>query len=87
MSFKLDIVNTTVDFPVFLSHSADNVTGSFTTITSAATAPFSKYQILSPFPAPTSHRILTGKYNVAKVLGYQMNIDDDLSALTTANPA
>lgn len=43
MSFKLDIVNTTVDFPVFFSHSADNVTGSFTTITSAATAPFSKY--------------------------------------------
>lgn len=67
---RLDIVNTSIDFPVFFSYSADNVTGSFTTMTAAATAPFSKYTVLSAFPAPTSHRTLSGRYNIAKVLGY-----------------
>lgn len=87
VKFKLDIVNTTIDFPVFFGYSADNVSGAFTTMTAAATAPFSKYAILSAFPAPTSHRTFSGKFNIAKVLGYTMNIDDDLSSLVTTNPA
>lgn len=55
-SFEIDVVNTTIDFPVFFGYSADNVSGSFTTPTAAATAPFAKYSILSAFPCNTSHR-------------------------------
>lgn len=70
IDYKIDVMNTTIDFPVFFGVQADNVSGSFSTITAAATAPFSKYHITHAFPAPTSHLRISGKYNIAKVLGY-----------------
>jgi len=85
--YDVCVTNTTLDFPVILAFSSDNVSGSFTTITGATSCPFSKYNCHGPYPTMTSTKREKGSYNIAKVLGYTANIEDDLSSLVTTNPA
>lgn len=70
-----------------LALSADNVTGAFTTLTHACTAPFSAFGMHGPYPTMTATGIFSKRYNIAKILGYAANIDDDLSSLVSTNPA
>lgn len=53
-----------------LAISADNVTGPFTVISHASTAPYSQFAMHGPYPTMTSTGIRRGKFNIAKVLGY-----------------
>ncbi len=47
---------------------------------------FSQYALLAGSGGGPSVKGLNGKYNIAAVLGYPENVDEDLSALYTANP-
>jgi len=40
-----------------------------------------------PYPTTTATGIFNKSYNIAKILGYAANIDDDLSSLVSTNPA
>ncbi len=49
--------------------------------------PFTSSTVIAPQGSGPSVRCLRGSFNIAKVLGYSSNLDDDLSAAYNANPA
>ncbi len=48
--------------------------------------PYCRYAILGPSAGSDTVKTLKMKVNIANVLGYRVNIDEDLSAAINTNP-
>lgn len=71
----------------FVAMYADNVTSSASSTATWAQMPFSSYILLGNSGGGKDLKTMSSTFNIASVLGYKENVDDDLSALYTANPS
>lgn len=63
-----------------------NVTSPVSSYTLAAQQPFAQMALMGAYSSGASLKVLNTRFNIANILGYPTNIDDDLSAPYTGSP-
>jgi hypothetical protein len=65
---------------------ADNITSTVGNAEAACEQGFASYSPIGSLNSGKSTIVIRKKFNIASVLGYRTNIDEDLAAPTTTNP-
>ncbi len=83
---KITVMNMSTTVPCHVCLYADNVTASQSSSYTANEMQFSTYQPLGTVYSRQGVVQIQKRFNIASILGYLENVDEDLSAVYNANP-